>query len=98
MTFPSFSGTFGIPATQYTNQKCQKSLQTLPAPTHDNSQPEQKFRSPWIDNRLIMNNAQPITHGIVHAGFSGMRAFVARKKGRCKLIGNRLVIPHDTIP
>jgi hypothetical protein len=39
-----------------------------------------------------------LTHGIVHAGFSGFRAFVARKKGRCKLIGNRLVLPHDTIP
>ena len=38
------------------------------------------------------------THGIVHTGFRGFRAFVARKKGRCKLIGNRLVIPHDTIP
>lgn len=38
------------------------------------------------------------THGVVHAGFRGMRAFVAREKGRCKLIGNRLVIPHDTIP
>ena len=38
------------------------------------------------------------THGIVHAGFSGLRAFVARKKSRCKLIGNRFVIPHDTIP
>jgi mannitol/fructose-specific phosphotransferase system IIA component len=37
------------------------------------------------------------THGIVHAGFRGFRAFVARKKGRSKLIGNRLVIPHDTI-
>ena len=37
------------------------------------------------------------THGIVHAGFSGFRAFVARKKSRCKLIENRLVIPHDTI-
>jgi len=34
----------------------------------------------------------------VHAGFSGLRAFVARKKSRCKLIGNRFVIPHDTIP
>ena len=34
----------------------------------------------------------------MHAGFSGFRAFVARKKGRCKLIGNRFVIPHDTIP
>ncbi len=38
------------------------------------------------------------THGIVHAGFRGFRAFVARKKSRCKLIGNRFVIPHDTIP
>ena len=38
------------------------------------------------------------THGIVHAGFSGLRAFVARKKSRYKLIGNRLVVPHDTIP
>jgi hypothetical protein len=38
------------------------------------------------------------THGIVHAGFRGFRRFVARKKSRCNLIGNRLVIPHDTIP
>ena len=45
-----------------------------------------------------MNEHQPITHGIVHAGFRGFRRFEARKKGRCKLIGNRLVIPHDTIP
>ena len=28
----------------------------------------------------------------------GFRRFVARKKSRCKLIGNRFVIPHDTIP
>ncbi len=43
---------------------------------------------------------QPPTHGIVHAGFSGLRAVVARKKGRCKLIGNRFVLPpplpHDS--
>jgi len=38
------------------------------------------------------------THGIVHAGCSGLRAFVARKKSWCKLIGNRFVFPHDTIP
>ena len=38
------------------------------------------------------------THGIVHAGLSGLRRFVARKKSRYKLIGNRFVIPHDTIP
>ena len=38
------------------------------------------------------------TNGIVHAGFSGLRGFVARKKSRSKLIGNCLVIPHDTIP
>ncbi len=40
----------------------------------------------------------PITHGIVHAGFRGFRGLVARKKCWCNLIGNRLVIPHDTIP
>ena len=45
-----------------------------------------------------MNQAQWLTHGIVHAGFSGFRAFVARKKCQCNLIGNRFVIPHDTIP
>ena len=44
-----------------------------------------------------INNETP-THGIVHAGFRGFRAFVARKKGRCKLIDLRFVIPHDTIP
>jgi len=47
---------------------------------------------------MNLNNQLPTTHGIVHAGFSGMRAFVSRKKGRCKLIGFRLVLPHDTIP
>jgi hypothetical protein len=31
------------------------------------------------------------THGIVHAGFSGLRTFVARKKSQCKPIGNRLL-------
>ncbi len=34
---------------------------------------------------------------IVHAGFSGLRTFIARKKSWCKLIGNHFVIPHDTI-
>jgi len=46
---------------------------------------------------IEIKNETP-THGIVHAGFRGLRWFVARKKSRCKLIGNRLVIPHDTIP
>jgi hypothetical protein len=50
---------------------------------------------PLMDGRA---HNEGTTHGIVHAGFSGFRSFVARKKGRCKLIGNRLVIPHDTIP
>ncbi len=39
-----------------------------------------------------------VTHGIVHAGFGGFRVFAARKKCRCNLIGNRLVLPNDTIP
>ena len=34
----------------------------------------------------------------MYAGFRDFRALVARKKSRCKLIGNRFVIPHNTIP
>ena len=45
-----------------------------------------------------IKNALATTHGIVHAGFSGFQRFVARKKVQCKLIGNRFVIPHVTIP
>jgi hypothetical protein len=33
----------------------------------------------------------------VHAGFSGFRKFVARKKSRCNLISFHFEIPHDTI-
>lgn len=47
---------------------------------------------------LLNNELRVPTHGIVHAGFSGLRVFVARKKVQCNLIGNCLVIPHDTIP
>ena len=45
---------------------------------------------------IVKNKAH--NNGIVHADFRGFRAFMTRKKGRCKLIGIRLVIPHDTIP
>ena len=38
------------------------------------------------------------TNGIVHDGFRGLQSFLIRKIGRCKLIGNHLVLPHDTIP
>ena len=48
-------------------------------------------------NSGMKTNETP-THGIVHAGFRGIRAFVTRKKGRCKLLGNRFELPHDTIP
>jgi len=34
----------------------------------------------------------------VHAGFRGLRRFVARRKGWCILISYRFVLPHDTIP
>lgn len=46
----------------------------------------------------IIKKALLPTIGIVQAGFSDLRSFVARKKVRCKLTGNRFVIPHDTIP
>jgi len=71
---------------------CKRAFQPVPL----------KRQSGWYRKIMIikteMNNGQHTTHGIVHAGFSGFRRFVARKKSRCKLIGNRLVIPHDTIP
>ncbi len=53
-----------------------------------------------IDNGLQgkKKEHQAVTHGIVHADFSGFRRFVARKKSKCKLIRNRFVFPHDTIP
>jgi hypothetical protein len=47
---------------------------------------------------MDVKNKRCPTHGIVHAGFRGLRRFVARKKCRFKLIGNRFVIPHNTIP
>jgi hypothetical protein len=47
---------------------------------------------------MTKKNNDPLTHGIVLAGFRGFRAFAAYKKGRFKLIGNRFLIPHDTIP
>ena len=60
---------------------------------------ELKRRKEKIEKRKNRRKKQKrITHGIVHAGFRGFRRFVARKKSRCKLIGSRLVIPHDTIP
>jgi len=38
------------------------------------------------------------THGIVHAGFSRLQAFMARKKSRSKLTDFRFESPHATIP
>jgi hypothetical protein len=51
-----------------------------------------------LDKRIENINRQCLTAGIVHAGFSGLQRFVARKKSWCTLIGNRFVLPHDTIP
>lgn len=51
-----------------------------------------------IDIQIENKNRQCLTAGIVHAGFSKSQRFVARKKGGCILIGNRLELPHDTIP
>lgn len=57
----------------------------------------QRVWLPKRTGRLRRIKHENTTMCIVHAGFSGLRAFVARKKGWCKLIGNRFVIPHDTI-
>ena len=79
------------PKSQRTNQNLSKSMA---AQTHGRQQHCSKLINKMTDN----NKGQLVTHGIVHAGFSGLRRFVARKKTQCKLIGNRFVIPHDTIP
>jgi len=34
----------------------------------------------WETNSRYLNTILATTHGIVHAGFRGLRAFVARKK------------------
>ena len=44
-----------------------------------------------------MNKVRFTTMCIVHAGFRGLRAFIARKKSWCNLIIFHIVIPHDTI-
>ena len=64
------------------------------------SHPNARLRAiaDMINKRFENNNRQCLTHGIVHAGFSGLRSFVARKKSRCNLIENRFELPHDTIP
>jgi hypothetical protein len=94
LTLPSFSGTFGIPAIHHTNQKSQKSLQTLPAPTHVNSLPKQKFSSPWIYKKLIMNTAQPITRYIKHLAESANFKGGTFNKHCNSLIGKRFEIPN----
>ena len=49
-------------------------------------------------NRLeLINKNAGCQHGTVHKGFRGLRRFVTRKKGGCKLIGNRFALPHDAI-
>jgi len=49
-----------------------------------------------IQGKEYNNTHERTLNGIVHAGFSEFSGFVARKKNRCKLIGNHLVIPHYT--
>ncbi len=43
-----------------------------------------------------MNSETP-THDIVHASFSSLRRFVAHKKSRYKLMGNRFKLSHGTM-
>jgi len=40
----------------------------------------------------------PLTHGGFHGGFSGLRAFAARKKVGGKLISFSFEIPQETLP
>lgn len=55
-TIPSLSGTFGIPARLASIQKCQKSLQAHPAPTHELSDSALIMRQ--IDKEIIKASVQ----------------------------------------
>jgi len=96
---PSLSGTFGIPSRLALNPKMPKEPSS---PSRSNALTVDPYKTKIGDKLirmwLIMNKAQCLTAGIVHAGFSGVQRFVARKKCLYTLISNRLVHPHDTIP
>lgn len=93
-TIPSLSGTFGIPTGLTLNPKMPKEPSS---PSRSNARIERQCITNET-NRLENNNGQRTTYGIVHAGFSNLQRFVARKKSRCILISNRFVLPHNTIP
>ena len=59
----------------------QKSLSARPTPTHQETAALRLKSLRIFDKKMTKNKkGQLLTHGIVHAGFSGLRAFVARKK------------------
>ena len=84
-TFPSLSGTFGIPARLALNPK-------MPKEPSSPSRSDTRIERQCIKNetnRLEINNGQRTTRGIANKGFSGMRRVVARFNFSCNLTGNR---------
>lgn len=81
-TGPSLSGTFAIPSRLALNPKIPKEPLSPSRSNALTADPDKtKIGGILTCMWLIMKEAQCLTAGIVHAGFSGLRTFVARKKG-----------------
>lgn len=71
---------------------------TLSGRTVNDPQPKPAKELALPTHGLTGIKHETLTAGIVHAAFNRLQRFVARKKGRCTLIGNHFELPHDTIP
>lgn len=89
-THPSlrFQAHLAFPQGLPSNQKCQKSLQARPTPTHG-----QKDSAAKIKDRLTNDkNGQLPTKCICHKGFSGYSSIVARSNF---YVGGQVTIPQS---
>jgi hypothetical protein len=76
------------------NQILPKSLPALPTPSHG-----QKDNAAKIKDRISEDkNGQLVTTCIKHLAISGLSSGTSRIKSISNLIGNRHVIPYDTLP
>ena len=83
-----FQAHLSFPQGLHSIQKCQKSLQARPTPTHG-----QKDSAAKIKDRLTNDkNGQLPTKCICHKGFSGYSSVVARSKFR---VGGQVSTPQS---
>jgi len=93
-TFPSLSGTFGIPTRLALNPKMPKKPSS---PSRSDTRTECQCINNEI-NRQRNNKGQRTTRGIKHWGLSGYANGISRIKVSCTLIEKCSVLPNDFIP